>query len=87
MYTAWCTQTCTTPYHPQSDEQVERFNCTLTSMLSNYIRTQPQRLGCAPPQGSDGIQIQQTRGDQMYNLLSHVWARRMSNSGSCLGAV
>ena len=30
-------KTRTTPYHPQSDAQVERFNCTLTSMLSNYV--------------------------------------------------
>ena len=30
-------KTCTTPYHPQSDGMVERFNCTLAAMLSAYV--------------------------------------------------
>lgn len=30
-------KTRTTPYHPQSDRQVERFNCTLASMLSAMV--------------------------------------------------
>lgn len=30
-------KTSTIPYHPQSDWQVERFNCTLASMLSTTV--------------------------------------------------
>ena len=28
------TKTCTTPYHPQLDGMIERFNCTILNMLS-----------------------------------------------------
>lgn len=31
-------KTCTTPYHPQSDGLVERFNCTLLTMLTTTAK-------------------------------------------------
>ena len=34
-------KTRTTPYHPQSDGLVERFNCTLLDMLATAVHEQP----------------------------------------------
>ena len=38
------TKTCTTPYHPQSDGMIERFNHTILNMLSTVVSGDEQNL-------------------------------------------
>ena len=64
-------KTRTTPYHPQSDELVERFNKTLVTMLSAYVNE--HHSDWDPALRNDGLQGIKTRNYRVYPKLHDAW--------------
>ena len=60
-------KTCTTPFHPQSDGLIERFNCTLLQMLSTVVIDHHEDcMGPPTSSGYVGLQKQCSRNNQSH---------------------